>query len=253
MRRGSIIPEEAPVTLAASLLQFWENHQTPHLILTLLSDQTAECWHSFYALLRCTMADGLVILLHGFGSSGDDLAGLAAHWGPQLPGVRFASPNAPERFPQGAGYQWFSLDGITSENRPQRIAAARAAFDRTLNDILRQHNLSDRPEKVMLVGFSQGSMMALDAVASGRWPLAGVVAFSGRLASPLPLSASVIPVMLIHGMADSVIPYQESEQAAGRLRERGLPVTTQLEPSTGHTISASGARAAAGFIAEHLT
>ncbi|OON38005.1 phospholipase [Izhakiella australiensis] len=197
------------------------------------------------------MADGLAILLHGFGSNGDDLAGLAARWAPDLPGVKFASPNAPERFPHGAGYQWFALDGVTAENRPQRVADARASFDRILERILQQ--MTDKLDKVVLVGFSQGAIMALDAVASGRWPVAGVVAFSGRLASTPPLKPAIAPLLLVHGMIDPVIPYAESERAAGQLRDLGYPVTTQFEPSTGHTISAAGARAAAGFIAERLT
>jgi phospholipase/carboxylesterase len=113
--------------------------------------------------------------------------------------------------------------------------------------------MQDRLENVVLVGFSQGSIMALDAVVSGRWPVAGVVAFSGRLASPLPYEMPAkTPVMLIHGMADSVIPCAESEAAARQLRELGAVVSTQFDASVGHTISAQGARSASEFIATCL-
>ncbi|SFN41133.1 phospholipase/carboxylesterase [Izhakiella capsodis] len=199
------------------------------------------------------MTDGLAILLHGFGSNGDDLAGLAARWAPDLPDVRFSSPNAPERFLHGAGYQWFALDDITPENRSQRVADARHNVDRVLKQVLQQQKMADKLDKVVLIGFSQGAIMALDAVVSGRWPVAGVVAFSGRLASPPPWKPAIAPLLLIHGMIDPVIPYAESQQAADQLRRLGYPVTTQFEPSTGHTISAAGARSAAGFIAERLT
>ncbi len=199
------------------------------------------------------MATGLVILLHGVGSNGEDLAGLGAHWSGDLPGVSFASPNAPFRFDHGPGYQWFSLNGITPDNRPARVEAARDAFDRQLSAILAEHQMENQLDKVVLVGFSQGSIMGLDAIVSGRWPVAGLVSFSGRLASPTPYQPAVnTPVLMIHGMADSVIPYGETETAAAALREAGVTVSTQFDASIGHTISAQGARSAAEFIARCL-
>lgn len=199
------------------------------------------------------MEKRLVILLHGFGSNGDDLAGLGAHWSAKLPHLSTASPNAPFHVEQGAGWQWFSLTGITAENRLQRVAQARDAFDTVLNTVLTQHNMHNKLDRVVLVGFSQGSMMALDALVSGRWPVAGVVAFSGRFASPGPYdTVKKRPILLIHGMADEVIPYSESETAAITLQELGIPVTHHLEPNTGHTISVEGAAHAAAFIARCL-
>ncbi|WP_456310631.1 alpha/beta hydrolase [Serratia proteamaculans] len=199
------------------------------------------------------MSKGLVILLHGVGSIGDDLAGLGDHWAPALPGVSFASPNAPYHFEHGAGWQWFSLAGITPENRPARVAAARAAFDQTLQAILDRHQMSEHLDKVVLVGFSQGSIMALDTLVSGRWPVAGMVAFSGRLSSPQPFTPALnTPVLLVHGMADGVIPVQESESAEQRLRALGVQVSSQFEPGIGHTISAQGAQRAVEFIAARL-
>lgn len=199
------------------------------------------------------MAKKLVILLHGVGSNGEDLARLGAHWSGILPGVSFASPNAPFPFEHGPGYQWFSLTGITPVNRAQRVEQAREAFDAQLNTVLQHHQMQDQLDNVVLAGFSQGSIMALDAVISGRWPVAGLVAFSGRLASPTPYHAAKnTPVMIIHGMNDNVLPYAESEIAAEKLRELGMVVSTQFEPAVGHTISALGARSAAEFIGKCL-
>ncbi|MDF7661581.1 prolyl oligopeptidase family serine peptidase [Erwiniaceae bacterium L1_54_6] len=199
------------------------------------------------------MAKALVIFLHGVGSNGADLAGLGQHWASVLPDVAFASPNAPMPFEHGMGYQWFSLNGVTTENRPARVREARDAFDATLQPLMAQHGFTDAWDKVILVGFSQGSIMALDALASGRHPLAGVVAFSGRLAfdgalTPQPQT----PALLIHGHADGVIPWTESESAARRLRSAGVTIETRFEPTTGHTISSQGAMEAAAFIAQCL-
>jgi phospholipase/carboxylesterase len=199
------------------------------------------------------MAKALVIFLHGVGSNGDDLAVLGEHWASLLPDVAFASPNAPFPFEHAMGYQWFSLAGITPENRPARVQDARAAFDETLQQLMAQHGMADAWDKVILVGFSQGSIMALDALASGRYPLAGVVAFSGRLAfdgalMPLPHT----PALLIHGKADDVIPFSETQSAAQRLQQAGVTVEARYEAATGHTISSQGAMQAAGFIAQCL-
>ncbi|KJV34632.1 alpha/beta hydrolase [Pantoea sp. SM3] len=199
------------------------------------------------------MVKALVIFLHGVGSNGDDLAVLGQHWASLLPDVAFASPNAPYPFEHAMGYQWFSLTGITPENRPARVRQARAAFDETLQQLMAQHGMADAWDKVILVGFSQGSIMALDALASGRYPLAGVVAFSGRLSFEGALTPNPqTPALLIHGKVDDVIPFSESESAVARLQAAGVTVEARYEAATGHTISSQGAMQAAAFIAQCL-
>jgi len=197
------------------------------------------------------MSDSLVILLHGVNADGADLAPLGAQWRRALPNADFAAPDAP--FSSGYGFQWFSLDGITAANRFARVVEARAPFDAVLRDIIAAHGLTDHLERVALVGFSQGSMMALDAVASGRWTFGAVVAFSGRLASPPPLApALATPVLLIHGDDDSVIASSESEEAAAVLQKLGVATQLHILRGVDHTISPDGALLAQDFLAEHL-
>lgn len=196
----------------------------------------------------------LVIFLHGVGSRGADLAGLGDLWRPQLPDTAFAAPDAPFAFDQGGpGRQWFSVRGVTVADRPQRVADAREAFDQTIREIVEANGLGDRLDRVAFVGFSQGSIMALDAVASGRWPVGAVVAFSGRLASPKPLTpATGTKVLLVHGDADPVIPAQESAQAEATLQAACVDARQQRLRGLGHTISAEGAAIAGNFLAEVL-
>lgn len=199
------------------------------------------------------MAQALIIFLHGAGSNGEDLAVLGEQWAGLLPDVAFAAPDAPWPFEHAMGYQWFSLTGVTPENRPARVRAARAAFEEMLQQLMARHNMADAWDKVILVGFSQGAIMALDALASGRYPLAGVVAFSGRLAfDATPTPQPWASALLIHGKADDVIPWSETQSAASRLQAAGVHITVSYEAATGHTISPQGAMQAVTYIAQCL-
>ncbi|MEN3752544.1 alpha/beta hydrolase [Mangrovibacter yixingensis] len=198
------------------------------------------------------MTKKLVIFLHGVGSSGADLAVLGQLWQERLPDTHFSAPNAPQAFGQGGGWQWFSLNGITEANRPQRIIEARAEFDQTIQAICQQQGVDPSQDKLVFVGFSQGSIMALDALVSGRWPLAAVVAFSGRLATLQGKPGKAVPTLLVHGQRDPVIPWQESQQAQEKLQALGIPVQVSWDATAGHTITQQGAENAGEFLKKHL-
>lgn len=199
------------------------------------------------------MSQSLVILLHGVGADGADLAPLGGQWRKALPQTAFVAPDAP--FPSGYGFgrQWFSLEGITPANRAVRIAEARAPFDTLLQEIIAAHGLGDHPERVALVGFSQGSMMALDALVSGRRAFGAIVAFSGRLVSdPAPGLSLVTPTLLIHGAEDPVIAASESVEAAAILQKLGVETQLLVLPALGHGISQEGAAMAQDFLARRF-
>jgi len=199
-------------------------------------------------------ANILVIMLHGVGSSGNDLAPLANSWKANLIGAVFATPDAPSPSSFGSGYQWFSVAGVTENNRSERIHDARVSFDKVISSVIAENGFAENLHRVAFVGFSQGTILALDAVASGRWPVGAVVGFSGRLASPLPLQPALqTPILLVHGSADSVIPATESSKAAATLRALGVKVETLILPGVPHTISAGGAARAGSFLAEAIS
>ncbi|MEO5613581.1 MAG: dienelactone hydrolase family protein [Cypionkella sp.] len=195
----------------------------------------------------------LLIMLHGVGSNGADLAPIGQHIAQNI-GAEYASPDAPHRFDQGgAGRQWFSITGVTEANRPTRVAEARASFDATLSALIETHGMQNQLHNVALIGFSQGSIMALDAVASGRWPVGAVVAFSLRLASPAPLTPALqTPVLLIHGTTDPVMPITEATTAEAALTAAGVQTTLHLLPGVGHTITPAGVALAETFLRQHL-
>ena len=189
----------------------------------------------------------LVLFLHGVGARGLDLLDLSDDWKAALPGVAFAAPDAPFPFDGGPfGRQWFSVLGVTPANRGERIAQAASAFDAVVDlEISRAGTVAER---TALVGFSQGSIMALDAIGRGR-RFAGVLAYSGRLGRPAASGWSPTPVRLVHGEADGVIPPSESIVAEAVLKAGGVAVDLHLRPGLGHGIDPVGIRLGAAFLA----
>ena len=197
------------------------------------------------------MDRGLVILLHGVGSNGATMAVLGRALVHALPGFAFESPDAPHG--SGPHREWFSVIGVTEANRPGRVVAARPGFDAVIAKLIEQYGYSNALDRVALLGFSQGSIMALDALASGRWPVGAVVAFSGRLASPPPLApATGTPLLLVHGDADPIMPSGESIRAAEQLKAAGVRARIAIEPGLGHQVSNAGLAEAARFLDEVL-
>jgi phospholipase/carboxylesterase len=183
-------------------------------------------------------ARALVVMLHGVGSNAQDLLPLADSWSKTLPDVAFSSFDGSERFDGGfGGRQWFSLRDVNEVNRIGRVADAYPALRRMLDAELAHWHLAF--DRLSLVGFSQGSMMALHHAATSNDAPAAVVAYSGRLASPITATART-PLTLVHGVEDAVIPVLELERAANAFSDAGFAVGAFALPGIGHTISAEG-------------
>jgi phospholipase/carboxylesterase len=195
----------------------------------------------------------LVIFLHGYGADGNDLIGLAPFFAQALPDAAFMAPNAPERCSMGFGYQWF---GITGNLDPATLAAGvrRAApiLDDYIDGALKLNDLTS--DSLALIGFSQGTMMALDRTMR-RGDAAAVVGFSGKVvetASDLPKDARHPPVLLVHGDADPIVPFASLGEAEHALKTAGFPVESLARPGLQHGIDQEGALRAAQFLKANL-
>lgn len=186
--------------------------------------------------------DQLVVLVHGYGADGNDLIGLAPYWQRALPRAAFAAPNAPERVPGSPfGYQWF---GITRLD-PQLMAAGADGAAPKLNAFidaeLARHGLDD--SKLALVGFSQGTMMALHVGLRRAKAPAVIVGYSGALVAADRLAAEVThrpPVLLVHGDADPMVPVQALHAAVEGLGAAGVVVRFHVSRGVGHSIDPEG-------------
>jgi phospholipase/carboxylesterase len=197
----------------------------------------------------------VVVLLHGYGSNGADLIALAPMWRQLLPDALFVAPNAPERCPGApGGYQWW---GLTDLSRPALAAGAlRAApvLDAYLDALLAEHGLAE--DKMVLAGFSQGTMMALHVGVRRERPLAGILGYSGMIAGPGIKPEEVRskpPVLLVHGDADAIVPISAYRQAYAELHRLGFPLEGHVSPGLGHGVDPTGIELGAKFVKRVLS
>src|SRR4051812_10171731 len=192
----------------------------------------------------------LVILLHGLGADGNDLIGLQQRWGRVVPDAEFISPNAP--FPCDMapyGYQWFSVQDRTPAALLAGLRAAVPSLDAFIDEELQKRGLTEAD--TALVGFSQGTMMSLYVGLRRATPLAGILGYSGRLIAPELLAGELRsrpPVLLVHGTADPVVPFESMAGAEAALRRAGVPVETLACVGSEHTIDPEGLERGGQFL-----
>lgn len=195
-------------------------------------------------------AKQLVVFLHGYGADGNDLIGLGREWGRVLPHAAFVSPHAPD--PCGMapmGRQWFNLTFRDPGEMARGVKQAGPILDAFLTAELERLQL---PSSALgLVGFSQGTMIAL-AVGLTRKPSpAAIVGYSGALANPealAELGGAGPAVLLVHGDADEVIPVDAMLLAREQFAQSGLPVEWHVAQGVGHGIDQQGLRLGGAFL-----
>ena len=188
--------------------------------------------------------DSLVVLLHGLGASASDLIGLADAWGDVLPNTHFVSPDAP--FPCDMapfGRQWFSMQVWSLSGFLDGVRQAAGPLNDYLDAVQQRFGLPWN--RIALVGFSQGCIMALHVGLRRADAVAGIVGYSGLLIGPEVLENELEtrpPVILVHGDADPIVPVTGSLSAQDVLKRLGVPVTLHVSPGAPHTIAPDGLR-----------
>ena len=200
----------------------------------------------------------VIVLLHGYGSNGQDLISLVPYWQRALPDAVFVSPDAPEpcEIAPTSGFQWFSLmsendNGDLQVKDPLKylsgVREAKPALDGYLDEVLMEYGLANAD--LALVGFSQGSMMALQVGPRRAGKIAGVLAYSGSLIDDDNLqNVHKIPVRLIHGDADDVVPVESYAYAKRILEKLNFPVSGHTTKYLGHGIDNDGIEGGTEFL-----
>lgn len=196
----------------------------------------------------------LVMLLHGYGSDGNDLIGLAPHWASFLPDAVFVSPNAPEHCEiSPSGYQWFSLLDRSPEPMLQGISEAAPILQDFITQELEANGLTE--SSLALVGFSQGAMMAYHVAPRRKHPCAAVIGYSGAMLALPDAKAGFVkpPVMIVHGDADMVVDFSSLEHARQGFEAAGFEtVQTLARRGLGHGIDPEGLLQGGKFLQKHL-
>jgi phospholipase/carboxylesterase len=178
----------------------------------------------------------LILLFHGVGSEARSLVPLGQRLAAAFPQAMVVSVTAPHPSDISPnGFQWFSVAGITEENRVDRVAAALPSFEACVTYWQAQAGVG--AAATALVGFSQGAIMALASSVRPDPVAARIIAIGGRFAklphSPLHEGTSI---HLLHGKADAVISYSHAVHAAHRLKDLGTDFTADVLPFIGHEV-----------------
>ncbi len=193
----------------------------------------------------------LIVFLHGWGADGNDLIGLAVGWSVRLPTARFVAPHAPQSCEANPfGRQWFSLADTDPEVMSAGAARAAPVINQFIDQEMARFDLSD--ERLALVGFSQGTMMALYVALRRPRTCAAVVGYSGALVGSetlAPATRSRPPILLVHGDADPIVPASLLPAAADALERLAVPVRTHVVPGLGHGIDPTGLELGIEFLA----
>ncbi len=202
-------------------------------------------------------AASMVIFLHGYGADGADLLGLADPLAQHMPDTVFHAPDAPEPCAGNPfGRQWFPipwLDGSSEDEARAGLLRAAEDLDAFLDARLSEAGMT--ADRLAVVGFSQGTMMALHVLPRRAAPVAGLVAFSGRLIAPELLAGearSKPPVLLVHGDADPMVPFADMDAAGQALLTAGFETFGHVMKGTGHGIAPDGLSVALTFLRERL-
>ncbi len=201
----------------------------------------------------------MVMFLHGLGSNGQDLISLVPLWAKGLPDTVFVSPDAPapcDMVPAGYpnAYQWFSLQNRDPHVMLKGAEHSAPALGVFIGEQLARFGLA--PSRLALVGFSQGTMMSLYVAPRYKASLAGVVGYSGALLGGEGLCAPHIhklPVHLVHGEMDDVVPVEAYDMARGVLTAQGFSVTGHVVPFLPHSIDQTGLDSGLAFLQNVLS
>jgi len=198
--------------------------------------------------------NSLVILLHGIGADAFDLIPLAKYWASTLTKTKFYSLHAPYPYQLApSGRQWFGLEDRDQTRILKEIELIKPLIVAFTKSKLKYHNLQYKD--LILVGFSQGTMVALNITLTIKEEIRGVLGYSGGviLTKSGKINISSKPkVCLIHGKDDEVVPKKMMEATKIILNDSNIDIDTHLIENLDHSINQECLEIGQNFLVKHL-
>lgn len=205
------------------------------------------------AAMSCGKPVYLVVLLDEPGAADAKLVDIAINWQPTLLKADFLLAEAPLPGKEPQSRKWFETEGKSQDEILAGIRQAAAALNTFLDEMLAKRRLPE--DHLALVGFAQGAELALHVGLRRTKPMGSIVAFSGALHAPELLAAEITSkpqILLVHGDADKVTPFEEMTKAKEALKALDVPVKSMSRKGTGHLIDDDGVMGCEAFLAKTL-
>ena len=196
----------------------------------------------------------VIVLCHGYGGDGKDISTLAINWKRFLPETIFLCPNAPEICSVNSqGYQWFDLSSDKEELILEKSLVAEEKLNTFIDQIL--NNFQLEPNKLALVGFSQGCMMSIQIALKKKKQISCLIGYSGKVINQKHLSDNIYSkpkIFLMHGANDTLVPPTHLLEAKEYLVKHGLKIKTKMFKDCEHRIPVEGVSLGLGFLKKNL-
>ena len=191
-----------------------------------------------------------IILLHGYGGSGEDISMITLNWKRFLPNTVFLCPDGHEKCSINPnGYQWFD----SSNDDPNYILEESKKSEKKINEFIKEvkKNYNLKNSQICLSGFSQGCMMSINLGLTTNENYNCVVGFSGKIIDKKDLlkrKTSSTKMLLMHGDMDAVVPPNNLLEAKDFMIRNNIQVETKMIKNCDHHIPIEASSLALNYI-----
>ena len=195
-----------------------------------------------------------VILCHGYGGDGKDISILANYWRAHLPDTIFICPDAPEKCAASpTGFQWFDLMDQNPEQVLSKSLVAENKLNKLIDEVKEQNYLN--ANQIILGGFSQGCMIALQTGIKRKDKINSIIGYSGRIIDTNHLSKNINSrpnITLMHGERDQIVTVDSFLEAKDFFGKNNYEIEAKIFKNCEHRIPTEGSSLGLQFIKKHF-
>ena len=196
----------------------------------------------------------VIILLHGYGGDGKDISMLTLNWKRFLKNTLFLCPNGHEKCEiNPMGFQWFDLSKNDEKYILEKSIEAEKIINKFIQEVKNKYEVLNK--NIVLCGFSQGCMMAINVGVTSEQEYNCIVGFSGKIINRDNLQSKLknkSKILLIHGDQDEIVSSTFLLEAKDFFKRNKFDIQTNLIKNCGHHIPIDASSIALNFIKKNL-